>query len=151
MNEKTDDSILVSIKKMLGTDDNYPPFDADIIVHINSALMKLTQLGIGPKTGFMIADYTETWSDFLTNKVMLGAVKEYIYLSVKIMFDPPTNSFVMDAMKKQIEQLEWRLNVMAESVETFDFITDDERARKRGWPGNDVIEETAEAAGGDRA
>jgi len=133
-------SILASIKKMLGLEDDYTPFDMDIIVHINSALMTLNQLGVGPDKGFQIEGYNETWDDLEISLEMIGAVKNYIYLSVKTLFDPPTNSFVMDAMQKQIEQLGWRLNVQAESKKTFDFITDDEKARKRGWPGNDVID-----------
>lgn len=133
-------SILASIKKMLGLEDDYTPFDMDIIVHINSALMTLHQLGVGPDKGFQIEGYNETWDDLEISLEMTGAVKNYIYLSVKVLFDPPTNSFVMDAMQKQIEQLGWRLNVQAESKKTFDFITDDEKARKRGWPGNDVID-----------
>lgn len=145
--DKQTDSIFVSIKKMLGLEDDYTPFDSDILVYINSALMTLTQLGIGPKEGFIVSDYTATWSDFLTNKTNLEAVKSYVYLSVKVLFDPPTSSFVMDAMQKQIEQIGWRLNVQAESVETFDFITDDAAARKRGWPGNDVINGTEGGTG----
>lgn len=136
------DSIFVTIKKMLGLGDDYTPFDMDIMVHINSALMELCQLGIGPTEGFQISDYDTSWSEFITDKEMLGSVKNYIYLSVKILFDPPTNSFVMDAMQKQIEKLGWRLNVQAESKKTFDFITDDENARKRGWPGNENIDGT---------
>lgn len=136
------DSIFVTIKKMLGLGDGYTPFDMDIMVHINSALMELCQLGIGPTEGFQISDYDTSWSEFITDKEMLGSVKNYIYLSVKILFDPPTNSFVLDAMQKQIEKLGWRLNVQAESKKIFDFITDDENARKRGWPGNEVIDGT---------
>ena len=118
------DSILITIKKMLGLDDQYTPFDTDIIVLINSALMTLTEMGVGPKEGLQISDYDETWSDFLTNEVQLGAAKTYVYLKVKMLFDPPTNSFVMEAMKQQAEEQAWRLNVMAESVETFDFMKD---------------------------
>ena len=92
MTDQMGDSILVTIKKMLGLEDNYTPFDVDVMVHINAALMSLTQLGIGPKEGFTITDYTQTWSDFITNEVKLGAVKTYVYLKVKMVFDPPTNS-----------------------------------------------------------
>lgn len=116
------ESIIPSIKKMLGLDDDYTPFDMDVIVHINSAFMKLTQLGVGPKEGFEVTDYDQTWDQFVTNNVKLGAVKNYVYLQVKMMFDPPTNSYIMDAMKQQADELGWRLNVMAESVEDFDFI-----------------------------
>lgn len=142
MNGATE-SILVTIKKMLGLGEDYTPFDTDIIVHINSAFMTLTQLGIGPEEGFQITDANNTWGDFISDNEMIGAVTNYTYLTVRTLFDPPSNSFVMDAMQKQIEQLGWRLNVQAESKKTFDFITDDEKARRRGWPGNDVIDGTA--------
>ena len=124
--ECSSDSILVSIKKMLGLEDDYTPFDTDVSVHINAAFMTLTQMGVGPKEGFVlgIGDYSKTWNEFLVNPVMLGAVKTYVYLQVKMMFDPPTNSFVMEAMKKQAEEIAWRLNVQAESVEKFDFMED---------------------------
>lgn len=119
------DSILVSIKKMLGLDDEYTPFDTDVLVHINAAFMTLCQMGIGPKEGFSVTDYDQTWSDFLTNKVMLGGVKTWVYLQVKMLFDPPTNSFVMDAYKTQAEQILWRLNVQAESVERMPFMREE--------------------------
>ena len=94
-----------------------------IIVLINSAMMTLTQLGIGPADGFSITDFTTNWSDFLVNDVKLEAVKNYIYLKVRVTFDPPASGSVLEAYKKQIEELEWRLNVQAESVETFDFMS----------------------------
>lgn len=116
------DSILTTIKKMLGLDESYMPFDADVIVLINSALMILSQLGIGPKNGFSIDGYNSTWSDFLVNDVKLESVKNYIYLKVRVTFDPPTSSSVLEAYKQQLNELEWRLNVQAESVEDFDFV-----------------------------
>lgn len=119
------ESILTSIKKMLGIDDEYTPFDVDILIHINSAFMTLCQMGIGPKEGFNVTGYEDTWSDFLTNKVMLGGVKTWVYLQVKMLFDPPTNSFVMDAYKTQAEQILWRLNVQAESVEEMPFMREE--------------------------
>lgn len=130
MTDQMSDSILVSIKKMLGLDESYTPFDTDVIIFINSALMSLTQLCVGPKEGFTISDYNETWSDFVTNEVTLGAVKTYVYLKVKMAFDPPSNSYVMDAMKQQAEEIGWRLNVQAESVEKFNFMHND--SLKRG-------------------
>ena len=130
MTDQMSDSIFVTIKKMLGLEDDYTPFDTDIKIHINAALMSLTQMGIGPKEGFTISDYHEKWSDFITNEVKLGAVKDYVYLRVKMLFDPPTNSYLMDAMKQQAEEMLWRLNVQAESVEKFAFM--DESSLKRG-------------------
>lgn len=116
------DSILQTIKKMLGLDESYTPFDQDIIVFINSALMTLHQLGIGPTTGFFIKDYSSKWSDLLIDEVNLNGVQQYVYLKVKLAFDPPGNSFVMEAFTQQVKELEWRLNVQSESVKEFDFI-----------------------------
>lgn len=123
--DPTIESILASIKKMLGLDDNYTPFDADVLIHINSAFMTLCQMGIGPKEGFTVTDNSQTWGDFLTNNVMLGGVKTWVYLQVKMLFDPPSNSFVMDAYKTQAEQILWRLNVQAESVEEMPFMREE--------------------------
>lgn len=107
------ESILTSIKKMLGIDEEYTHFDADIIMHINSMLMILTQLGVGPPEGFVIEDDTSTWVDFIpeANAAKLHAVKTFIYLKVKLVFDPPLSSGVIEAMNRQIDELEWRLNV----------------------------------------
>lgn len=107
------ESILTSIKKMLGIDEEYTHFDADIIMHINSVLMILTQLGVGPEEGFIIEDDTSTWVDFIpeANAAQLHAVKSYIYLKVKLIFDPPLSSAVIDSMNRQIAEFEWRLNV----------------------------------------
>lgn len=117
-----DDSILISIKKMLGLEANYSPFDQDIIILINSAFMTLNQLGVGPKDGFSINSVSEQWSDFVTNKVMMNSVQEYVYMKVKMVFDPPSNSYVMDAMKDRCKEYETRLNIQAESVEDFWFV-----------------------------
>lgn len=107
------ESILTSIKKMLGIDEEYTHFDADIIMHINSVLMILTQLGVGPAEGFMIEDDTSTWVDFIpeANAAQLHAVKSYIYMKVKLIFDPPLSSAVIESMNRQIVEFEWRLNV----------------------------------------
>lgn len=112
------ESILTSIKKMLGIEESYAHFDADIIFHINSALMTLNQLGVGPKNGFFVSTDEQTWADFLGESMRFEAVKSYIYARVKILFDPPTNSSVLEALNKQIAEFEWRLNVQAESTET---------------------------------
>lgn len=119
-----DESILMCIKKMLGLGADYTPFDTDIIVMINSALMTLTQADVGPKEGFRITGMSESWSDFLTNDVMLEAAKQYIYMKVRMVFDPPSSSIVMDALKTQSEEYLWRLIAQAESVETFDFMSE---------------------------
>lgn len=103
------DSILTTIKKMLGIEADYKAFDIDLIVNINSALMTLNQLGIGPDSGFSITSDVEYWSDLLGSSTNLDGVKTYIYLKVKLIFDPPTNSAVIDAINRTISELEWRL------------------------------------------
>lgn len=110
------DSILNSVKKLMGSGVEHAFFDADLIMHINSALMILCQIGIGKNnTPFRIYDETSTWQDFMDNADwFLGAV-EYVYLRCKLVFDPPTSSFVLSAMKETMNELEWRLNVMAET------------------------------------
>lgn len=107
------DSILDTTKKMLGFDWDYTAFDIDIITHINSTFFTLHQLGLGPETGFSINDNTTTWSEFiLTGNI--EAVKSYMYLKVRLVFDPPANSFTQDAMKNAATEYEWRLNVHRE-------------------------------------
>lgn len=110
------DSILDSTKKVLGVDAGYHAFDVDIIMHINSALSVMTQLGIGPEHGFMIEDASSTWAAFLGNDVRLNPVKSAVYLRVRMLFDPPQTSYLVTALNKQIEELEWRLNVHRETT-----------------------------------
>lgn len=105
------DSILTSIKKLLGITEEYEHFDPDIIMHINSAFMILNQLGVGPEEGFSIRDKSSTWDEFIPEGSNLEAVKTYVHLKVKLMFDPPLSSTVIEAIKSQINELEWRLNV----------------------------------------
>lgn len=105
------DSILTSIKEMLGPSEEYEHFDADIIMHINTVFMILNQLGVGPSEGFSISDKTAVWSDFISNASNLESVKTYIYLKVKLLFDPPLNSAVIETFNRSISELEWRLNV----------------------------------------
>ena len=107
------DSILTSIKQMLGIQEDYTHFDVSIIMHINSALMTLSQLGVGPSKGFMIEDKEDFWDDFITEDFEM--VKTYVYLKVRLVFDPPTSSSVIESINRQISELEWRLNVAAES------------------------------------
>lgn len=109
------DSILTSIKKLLGITEEYEHFDQDIIIHINSVFMILNQLGVGPSNGFSITDKTAVWSDFISEGVNIESVKSYIYLKVRLLFDPPTTSAVMESMNRIISELEFRLNVSAES------------------------------------
>ena len=104
------ESILTSIKKMLGIAEEYEHFDSDLIMHINSVFSILTQLGVGPEEGFMITDKSVVWEDFIPNAVKLQMVKSYVHLKVKLLFDPPLGSAVIEAMNRQISELEWRLN-----------------------------------------
>lgn len=104
------ESILTSIKKLLGITEEYTHFDADIIMHINSVFMVLHQLGVGPANGFFIEDDSTTWSEYLGDPTKLQLVKSYMYLKVRMLFDPPTGA-VMNSMKEQINEFEWRLNV----------------------------------------
>lgn len=108
------DSILISIKKVLGIDADYDSFDVDVILHANSVFAILNQLGVGPKTTFSISSDQETWSDFLGERTDLAEVKSYMYLRVRMLFDPPSSSFVLDAMKAQAQEIEWRLRLQAE-------------------------------------
>ena len=110
------DSILTSIKKMLGITEDYEHFDQDIIMHINSVFMILTQMGVGPADGFRIEDDSAIWSDFTSDLKVLESVKSYIYLKVRLLFDPPTSSSVLDSTNRLINELEWRLNVAGEEV-----------------------------------
>lgn len=104
------DSILLSIKKALGVEDDYDGFDTEIIMHINAALFTLNQLGVGVD-GYSISGIQETWAMFLTGFTGVESVKTYVYLTVRLLFDPPTNSFLVTSFEKQIEQLQWRLMV----------------------------------------
>lgn len=109
------ESILTSIKKMLGITEDCEDFDTDVIMHINSVLTILTQMGVGPTNGFSITDKTDRWDEFISNKMFFEPVKTYVYLKVRLIFDPPLSSAVMEAMKNMISELEWRLNAAAET------------------------------------
>ena len=109
-------SILDSIKKTLGIDSDYTAFDLDITMHINTSFAILQQLGVGPVEGFAITDDTNVWTDYDADNVLLASVKSYIFARVKLLFDPPTTSFGLDAMQKMVSELEWRLNVVGEAI-----------------------------------
>lgn len=110
------ESILTSIKKLLGIAEEYTHFDNDIIMHINSVFTTLTQLGVGPSEGFFIEDDSTYWTDFIEDMTKIQAVKTYIYLKVKLVFDPGSvGSSTLAAYERQISELEWRLNIIAES------------------------------------
>lgn len=109
------DSILTSIKKLLGITEEYTHFDPDIIMHINSVFMILNQMGVGPSEGFRIEDKNTTWDEYITEGENIESVKSYIHLKVKLLFDPPQGGAVMEATKQMINELEWRLNFETES------------------------------------
>ena len=109
-------SILTSTKKILGSAEDYTAFDLDIITHINSVFTTLQQLGVGPVEGFMIEDAQPTWEHFLGNDKRLNSVKTYVYMRVRLMFDPPATSFAISSMQEQVKELEWRLNVAVDST-----------------------------------
>lgn len=115
---ETTESILTSIKKLLGIDENYTHFDADIVMHINSVLSILTQMGVGPKNGFSISGKDEMWGEFLPmEQSVFPMVRSYVYLKVRLLFDPPVSSAAMEAMNRQISEFEWRLYVAADPIE----------------------------------
>lgn len=105
------ESILTSIKKLLGITEEYTHFDADIIMHINSVFMILNQLGVGPTKCFYIEDDIPTWNDFIPDGQNVEAVKSYMYLKVRLLFDPPASATVMQSIEKAINEFEWRLNI----------------------------------------
>ena len=113
-----EESILVSIKKLLGIEKNYTHFDQDIMMHINSVFMILNQLGVGPSEGFFIEGDDMYWEDYISDPTQLQAVKTYIYMKVRLIFDPPASSVVMDSIKQTISELEWRLNVSVDPAQS---------------------------------
>jgi hypothetical protein len=108
------ESILTSIKKLLGIVEEYTHFDTDIVMHINSALSVLAQIGVGPAEGFSIRDSSAVWTDFVPTDARLESVKTYVYLKVKLLFDPPLSSAVIESTNRMIGEFEWRLQVTTE-------------------------------------
>lgn len=109
------DSILDTTKKLLGFESDYTAFDLDIITHINTVFSTLQSLGVGPPEGFMITDKEAVWDEF-TGLENMNMVKSYMFMRVRIMFDPPTTSFHLESLNKQAQEIEWRLHVQAEEV-----------------------------------
>lgn len=112
------ESILTSIKKLLGIAEEYEHFDADIIMHINSVFSVLTQLGVGPSSGYSIEDDSSVWNDYIKDDSRIELVKSYMHLRVKLLFDPPSSSAVMESMNRMISEFEWRLNVAVDSTQS---------------------------------
>lgn len=114
-----EESILSSIKKLLGIGEDYTHFDVDIIAHINSVLMVLNQLGVGPSAGFMITGNDETWADFIPDEAhrkLYSSLVSYVHHRVRLLFDPPQNSALIESTNRIISEYEWRLMVAAESI-----------------------------------
>lgn len=112
-----DGSILQTTKKLLGISLDDDAFDTDILIDINTAFDRLNTLGIGPEEGFRITDDTTTWNEYLTDGKLIDSVKDYVFFSVKLMFDNAgSNSFVLDAYQKQIDKLEWIFTVKSDSI-----------------------------------
>jgi hypothetical protein len=112
------ESILTSIKKLLGIAEDYTHFDPDIIVHINSAFSVLTQLGVGPTEGFSIEDDQSVWSDFVTDDSKIKFIKTFIHLKVKLYFDPPLSTAAIESTNNLIKELEWRIQVAVDPIES---------------------------------
>lgn len=110
------DSILESVKKSLGLESGYAAFDSDIVMHINSVLSTLAQLGVGPPAGVHIEDNNAEWSELLGVDNRLNMAKSYIYAKVRLLFDPPSTSFGITALEKVVSEWEWRLNVQADKT-----------------------------------
>lgn len=113
-----EESILMSIRKLVCGNSYADHFDEDLLMHINSCFSILMQLGVGPTDGFIVTDETQTWTDFTNDTKELNMVRTYVTLKVKSIFDPPLTSSVLEAMNRQISELEWRLNVAGDSAKT---------------------------------
>ena len=117
MSDPLNNSILDTIKKLLGLASDYEVFDADVMIHINAAFLTLNDLGVGPAQPFVVNDKEQTWVQFFGGvDQQYESVKAYIYLKTRLAFDPPATSFAIDAMQKQAEEYAWRLNVRAEGA-----------------------------------
>lgn len=110
----TMESILTSVKKTLGITEDYTHFDMDLIIHINTAISILTQIGVGPPEGFLINGPNSKWSDWIPENPLLSSVKSYVYLKVRLLFDPPTGSPAIESINRLISELEWRVQVSAD-------------------------------------
>lgn len=112
------DSILLSIKRLLGIDLICEDFDDEIVIHINSVLVILSQLGVGPPGGFIVTDTSQTWSMFAGGRTDIEFIKTYVFMKVKLIFDPPQSSSAIESMNRVISELEWRTNVAVDPEET---------------------------------
>ena len=129
------ESILTSIKKLLGIMSDYTNFDDDIIIHINTAFAMLNQLGVGPEGGFMIVDANSRWEDYTTEK-NLNMVKTYIYLKVRLLFDPPTSSALIESINRTLSEIEWRIFLEGDPKPEEELPSDEELPSEEEPPSN---------------
>ena len=115
VNISNNDSILTSIKKLIGPTEEYDAFDQDILIFINSVLFELEQIGVKAKDGFSLSDKTAVWSDYSDDDRLLNSLKPYIYMKTKLTFDPPTSSGALDSMNRIIDRFEWRINLYTDT------------------------------------
>lgn len=111
-----EESILKTIKQLIGCPDDFEQFDLDLIVHINSAFSTLTHLGVGPKEGYRITGADNAWSEFEDNAQKLSLIKDYVYIKTRLLFDPPTSGSLMDSLKEQLKEMEWRLYMLYDPI-----------------------------------
>ena len=130
------ESILTSIKKLLGIMSDYTNFDDDIIIHINTAFAMLNQLGVGPEGGFMIVDANSRWEDYTTEK-NLNMVKTYIYLKVRLLFDPPTSSALIESINRTLSEIEWRIFLEGDPKPEEELASDEELPSEEEPPSNE--------------
>ena len=119
-----EESILKTIKQLIGCPDDFEQFDLDLIVHINSAFATLTHLGVGPKEGYRITGADNAWSEFEDDAQKLSLIKDYVYIKTRLLFDPPTSGSLMDSLKEQLKEMEWRLYML------YDLISEDDEKGK---------------------
>ena len=129
------ESILTSIKKLLGIMSDYTNFDDDIIIHINTAFAMLNQLGVGPEGGFMIVDANSRWEDYTTEK-NLNMVKTYIYLKVRLLFDPPTSTALIESINRTLSEIEWRIFLEGDPKPEEELPSDEELPSEEEPPSN---------------
>ena len=107
-----EESILKTIKQLIGCPDDFEQFDMDLTIHINSAFATLTQLGVGPKEGYRITGADNTWSEFEDDAQKLSLIKDYVYIKTRLLFDPPTTGSLMDSLKEELKEMKWRLYIL---------------------------------------
>ena len=111
-----EESILKTIKQLIGCPNDFEQFDLDLIVHINSAFATLTHLGVGPKEGYRITGADNAWSEFEDDAQKLSLIKDYVYIKTRLLFDPPISGSLMDSLKEQLKEMEWRLYMLYDPI-----------------------------------